>query len=113
MPAATGSVEGLTVGPDDGNIYVPTFGFNTQGALSPPAVLFVISPDGKVINKVNITTAPPDPPASAHMLRLAFNPVTKDLLVLDFGAGMVLKVDPKTGQATKFAGPIRVPASMR
>jgi hypothetical protein len=58
MPAATGSVEGLTVGPDDGNIYVPTFGFNTQGALSPPAVLFVISPDGKVINKVNITTAP-------------------------------------------------------
>ena len=30
LPAATGSVEGLTVGPD-GNIYVPTFGFNTQG----------------------------------------------------------------------------------
>jgi sugar lactone lactonase YvrE len=106
LPAASGSVEGLAVGPDDGNIYVPTFGFNTKGALTRPAVLFVISPNGNVLNKVNITTHPPDPPASAHMLGLAFNPVTKDLLVLDFGAGMVLKVDPKTGNATKFAGPI-------
>jgi sugar lactone lactonase YvrE len=106
LPAGSGSVEGLAVGPDDGNIYVPTFGFNTTGALSPPAILFVISPTGQILNKVNITTQSPDPPASAHMLGLAFNPVTKDLLVLDFGAGMVLKVDPKTGNATKFAGPI-------
>ena len=50
LPEATGSVEGLTVGPD-GNIYVPTFGFNTQGALSGPAVLFVISPNGKLLNQ--------------------------------------------------------------
>ena len=107
LPAATGSVEGLTVGPDDGNIYVPTFGFNTQGGLSGPATLFVISPNGKLINQVTITT---QPPASAHMLGLGFNPKTKDLLVIDFGAnnftaGDVLKVDPKTGQASLFIKP--------
>ena len=34
------SVEGLTVGPD-GNIYVPTFGFNTNGALTGNAVFEV------------------------------------------------------------------------
>jgi hypothetical protein len=32
-PGVQSSVEGLTVGPDD-NIYVPTFGFNTHGAIS-------------------------------------------------------------------------------
>ena len=35
LPAATGSVEGITVGPD-GNVYAPTFGFNTMGALPGP-----------------------------------------------------------------------------
>ena len=103
LPAATGSVEGLTVGPDDGNIYVPTFGFNTQGGLGGPAQLFVISPTGKLIRQVTITA---QPAASAHMLGLGFNPVTKDLLVIDFGAGKVLTVDPKTGGSTLFAGPI-------
>ena len=32
-PGQPSSVEGLTVGPD-GNIYVPTFGFNAKGALT-------------------------------------------------------------------------------
>ena len=53
LPAATGSVEGLTVGPDN-NIYVPTFGFNTTGALGGNALLFVISPNGKIVRKVTI-----------------------------------------------------------
>src|SRR5262249_7137764 len=100
LPAATGSVEGLTVGPDDGNIYVPTFGFNTQGKLSGPATLFVISPNGTLIKQVTIENS------SGHMLGLRFNPKTKDLLVLDFFAGKVLKVDPKTGQSSVFFGPI-------
>jgi sugar lactone lactonase YvrE len=99
---ATGSVEGLTVNPDDGNIYVPTFGFNTGGALGGNAQLFVISPNGKIIRQVTIANSSP------HMLGLAFNPATKDkdLLVLDFGAGKVLKVDPKTGASSVFVGPI-------
>ena len=93
------SVEGLTVGPD-GNIYVPTFGFNTKGALTGNAVLFVISPKGHVVGQVTIANSSP------HMLGLEFNPVTGVLWVLDFGAGNVLDVDPTTGTSSVLAGPI-------
>jgi DNA-binding beta-propeller fold protein YncE len=99
LPFATGSVEGITVGPD-GNIYAPTFGFNAAGAISGPAVLFVISPNGKILRKVTIAGS------SGHMLGLRFNPVTGALWVLDFGAGNVLAVDTHTGGSTVLAGPI-------
>lgn len=104
-PGVKSSVEGLTVGPD-GNIYVPTFGFNTQGSLAGPAVLFVINPDGHVIRKVTIQGSSP------HMLGLAFNPFNNYLLVLDFGAGKVLNVDPNTGSSTVFmTAPILTPGA--
>lgn len=99
LPAATGSVEGLTVGPD-GNIYAPTFGFNTTGAISGPAKMFVISPSGGIVRTVTIANS------SGHMLGLAFNPATHVLWVLDFGAGTVLAVDPNTGNSSVLAGPI-------
>jgi sugar lactone lactonase YvrE len=90
------SVEGLTVGPD-GNIYVTSFGFNTQGGTSGPANLFVISPNGKIVRQLTIQGSSP------HMLGLAFTPVTpQKLLVLDFGAGKVLNVDPNTGTSNVF-----------
>jgi sugar lactone lactonase YvrE len=93
------SVEGLTVGPD-GNIYVPSFGFNTTGALTGNATLFVIRPDGALVRKVAIANSSP------HMLGLRFNPVNGFLLVLDFGAGKVLHVDPVTGASSVFVPPI-------
>jgi sugar lactone lactonase YvrE len=98
-PNVQSSVEGLAVGPD-GNIYVPTFGFNTHGSLSGNAVLFVISPSGNIVRKLTIQGSSP------HMLGLAFNPVFGNLLVLDFGAGKVLDVNPYTGMSTVKAGPI-------
>jgi sugar lactone lactonase YvrE len=98
-PGVQSSVEGLTVGPD-GNIYVPTFGFNTKGSLNGNAVLYVISPKGKIVRQVTIANSSP------HMLGLAFNPATNQLWVLDFGAGKVLSVDPNTGNSSVLAGPI-------
>src|SRR6516225_8138560 len=72
-PGVKSSVEGLTVGPD-GNIYVPTFGVNTNGPiLTGNAVLFVISPNGKIVRQVTILNSSP------HMLGLAFNPVNGNL----------------------------------
>lgn len=99
LPNAKGGqpsvVEGLTVGPD-GNIYVSTFGFNAAGALTGNATLYVIRPDGKVLREVAIVNSSP------HLLGLGFNPVNGFLLVLDFGAGQVLNVNPATGASSPF-----------
>jgi DNA-binding beta-propeller fold protein YncE len=92
------SVEGLTVGPD-GNIYVPSFGFNAAGAVAGNATLFVITPAGKLVREVAIANSSP------HMLGLRFNPVNGFLLVLDFGAGVVLNVNPVTGASSVFMTP--------
>ena len=92
------TVEGLTVGPD-GNIYVATFGFNTAGALTGNATLYVIKPSGQLLRKLAIANSSP------HVLGLRFNPVNGYLLVLDFGAGQVLHVDPMTGASSLFATP--------
>ena len=95
-PGVQSDVEGLTVGPD-GNIYVPTFGFNTHGALTGNAVLFIFRPDGSLVRRVTIVGSSP------HMLGLAFNPATGALWVLDFGAGKVLNVDPHNGHSSVLA----------
>jgi sugar lactone lactonase YvrE len=97
-PGNPSSVEGLTVGPD-GNIYVPTFGFNAAGALTGNAVLYVIRPNGTLLRQVTIANSSP------HMLGLAFNPINGFLLVLDFGAGKVLHVDPVSGTSSVFMTP--------
>ena len=97
-PGVPSSVEGLTVGPDD-NIYVTSFGFNATGAIGGNSALYVIKPNGNLVRKVPIASSSP------HALGLAFNPVNKFLLVLDFGAGNVLHVDPKTGASSVFSTP--------
>lgn len=93
-PGATGP-EGLTVGPD-GNVYVATFGFNRLGGVGGPGQLYVYAPSGRLLRQVSITGS------SSHLLGLAFHPLTGALLVIDFGSGDVLNVDPVSGASTVF-----------
>ena len=96
LPDGSSGPEGLTVG-SDGNIYVATFGFNQNGAVSGPGQVFVFDPEGKLLRQLSVAGSSP------HLLGLAFHPTTGALLVLDFGAGKVLNVDPLTGASTVFA----------
>src|SRR5437870_11603221 len=74
----------------------PPSGSMPRGKYPGSSHLFVFSPNGKLIHNVAIAGS------SAHTLGLAFNPVTGDLIVLDFGAGTALKVNPVTGASAPF-----------
>jgi sugar lactone lactonase YvrE len=95
LPAGSTGPEGLTVG-FDGNVYVTTFGFNSAGAVDGPGQLFVYRPDGRLLRQVAVAGT------SSHLLGLAFQPTTRALLIIDFGAGNVRKVDPVTGASSIF-----------
>jgi SMP-30/Gluconolactonase/LRE-like region len=93
-------VEGLTVGPD-GKVYTATF---NPTASQGPAQLFTFDPQGHLLASVPINIVQqglPPTPSSPAMLGLEVIPgTTNALLVLDFGAGQVLAVDPTTGNAS-------------
>ena len=94
LPPGSAGPEGLTVG-RHGNVYVTTFAPTAPaGTLGQ---LYVFDPNGHLIRHVPIQGS------SNFLLGLAFNPVTNDLLVLDFGASNVLRVDPFTGHSTVFS----------
>jgi DNA-binding beta-propeller fold protein YncE len=90
LPPGATPPEGLTTGPN-GDVYVSTFGFPASGESKSPGQVIVFNSQGKLLRQMVIVGASP------HLLGLAFNPVTHDFLVLDFGAGKVLRVNPLTG----------------
>ena len=95
LPTGATTPEGITVD-STGNVFVTTFGFPDSGPAATGQIV-VFTPNGKLLRQLVVTGA------SGHLLGLAFHPTTHQLLVLDFGAGKVLNVDPQTGAATLFA----------
>jgi len=59
--------------------------------------LNVFDGDGRLIRSLRVSGS------TSALLGLAFHPQTHKLLVIDFGGGKVLDVDPNTGQSTVFS----------
>lgn len=95
MPPGSSGPEGLEVGPG-GQVYVTGFGFTAAGSASGEGQLTVFDEHGRLIRQVLVS------PSSPHLLGLRFHPHSGVLLVNDFGAGQVLAVNPRTGDARPF-----------
>jgi sugar lactone lactonase YvrE len=95
LPEGSSGPEGLEVGPD-GRVYVTTFGFTSTGAATGAGQLYVFDADGELERQVSIAGSSP------HLLGLRFHPSTGALLVIDFGGGKVLDVDPRSGASRIF-----------
>jgi sugar lactone lactonase YvrE len=102
LPPGSSGPEGLEVGPR-GHVYVTGFGFTATGPATGDGQLTVFDERGRLLRQVSVH------PSSPHLLGLAFHPHTGVLLVNDFGAGQVLAVNPRTGEAEPF---ITLPASL-
>jgi sugar lactone lactonase YvrE len=99
LPADAAHPEGITADPE-GNIYVTTF---DPGAST--GRLIVFTPSGQLARDVVVQNASP------FLLDLAFHPSTGVLLVIDFGQGKVLRVNPFTGASTVFMSVAPPPAA--
>jgi sugar lactone lactonase YvrE len=92
LPADAANPEGIAVD-RHGFVYVGTFAVTG----TPPGRLFVFDRDGDLRRELNPTGS------SNLLLGVDINPVTDDLLVVDFGNKTVLRVDRSSGAATVFA----------
>ena len=79
MPDGGTLPEGLAVAPN-GDVYVATFDGSKK--------IFVFNDNGRLLRTLTVNAS------SGFLLGLGFHPHTGAFLVIDFGAGKVLKVDP-------------------
>src|SRR5262245_28379493 len=92
LPAGAPNPEGITVD-RNGDVYVT--GFNPL--VAGPGKVFVFDNDGDLKRTLPVSGS------SNALLGIAFHPTTHQLLVIDFGAGNVLAVNPLTGESTVFS----------
>jgi sugar lactone lactonase YvrE len=95
LPPKALNPEGIAIEPRSGDVYVT--GFNPAG--TGPAEIYVFDEDGRFQRTIPVTAATGN---SSALLGLDFHPTTHRLLVIDFGAGNVLDVNPHSGAATVF-----------
>jgi sugar lactone lactonase YvrE len=92
LPAGSPNPEGITVD-RNGDVYVT--GFNPL--VAGPGKVFVFDNDGDLKRTLRVTGS------SNALLGIAFHPMSHQLLVIDFGAGNVLSVNPHTGESALFS----------
>jgi sugar lactone lactonase YvrE len=92
LPAGNTNPEGVTLD-KHGDVYVTTFAVTAGGG---PGKVFVFNSDGRLKRELRVAGS------SNLLLGVAFHPQTNDLLVVDFGAGRVLSVNPNTGASSVF-----------
>ena len=90
LPEGKTNPEGIAVD-HHGNVYVTTFVFSTD-----PGEVHVFDREGHFERTLMLAGS------TSALLGIAFHPTTGDLLVVDFGAGNVLRVDPDTGTTSVF-----------
>lgn len=95
LPDGASGPEGLEVDAF-GNVYAATFGFTAAGSATGEGRIFVFDRHGRFERQLSVAGSSP------HLLGLRFHPRTGKLLVADFGSGVVLDVNPRTGAATPF-----------
>ncbi|HET8541436.1 MAG TPA: SMP-30/gluconolactonase/LRE family protein [Anaeromyxobacter sp.] len=95
LPAGASGPEGIEVDAS-GRVYVGTSGFTATGFAPPPGQIFVYDDRGRLLRQLAVAGS------SANLLGLRLHPTSGALLVVDFGAGQVLAVDPETGSSTPF-----------
>jgi sugar lactone lactonase YvrE len=93
LPAGRTNPEGIALDRATGDVYVADF----EVTGSPPGHVVVFDAKGKFLRDLVVQGS------SSLLLGLAFHPTTHDLLVIDFGNGEVLDVNPQTGAATPFS----------
>src|SRR3954466_10782148 len=93
LPAGRANPEGIAVDPRDGDVYAADFEFAGQA----PGHVVVFDKNGKFLRDLAVAGS------SNFLLGLDFHPRSHKLLVIDFGSGNVLDVNPQTGASTVFS----------